>query len=335
MRVLIVTSIYPSPCDPGRAPFNRALYRALAGMHDVRVIAPVAWTDELRAIVRKRDATRLGRARDIDGLSVSHPRYIYPPGTLRWTYGACYRWSIAPEFTRAVGEFSPDVVLAAWAYPDTWAAVKLARAHVLPVVAVVHGSDLLSRQRTSDARVRALTREALCGASHVVAVSRHLAAEAEALGVERARLSVLYLGIDRARFVPGPQAVSRARLSIGPGAPILLFVGRLVPIKGVNLLFRALTRVASSGQDFRCYLIGDGPLRGPLESLAASLGLTDRLRFMGEQPNEELPDWYRAADLVVLPQPLGGTADCPAGVAGLPHPVCRDACRRHSRTHRG
>src|SRR5688572_5831514 len=139
MRILAITNLYPSPCHPGRAPFNRQQFRALAERHAVSVIAPVAWTDELTS--RWRHGTRLSASRRVtcDGMTVDHPRYLFPVKVLRGWYGRCFRRSVRATFERARREFRPDVVLGSWAYPDGWAAVKLAHAAGLPAVVKVHG----------------------------------------------------------------------------------------------------------------------------------------------------------------------------------------------------
>jgi rhamnosyl/mannosyltransferase len=84
----------------------------------------------------------------------------------------------------------------------------------------------------------------------------------------------------------------RARWS----GPIALFVGRLVPYKGVEFLLRALTE-----SDVAAVVIGDGPLREPLEELAASLGVDSRAFFLGAVDDGALSAWYGACDLLVLP----------------------------------
>src|SRR5436309_1960025 len=142
MRIRRLTQLYPNPWQPHRAAFNRHLFRLLAEDHDVRIIAPVAWTDELAA--RRRGADRLpdGRSNLMDGLLVEHPRYYFPPRALRGSYGHCYRASVRRAFRRALEEFRPDVLHASWAYPDGWAAVRLGHAAGLPVTIRVHGSDV-------------------------------------------------------------------------------------------------------------------------------------------------------------------------------------------------
>jgi rhamnosyl/mannosyltransferase len=80
------------------------------------------------------------------------------------------------------------------------------------------------------------------------------------------------------------------------GQPLVLFVGRLVAYKGVNVLIEALRNSSAAA-----VLVGDGPLRGALETQARAAGVADRVTFAGEVSADELSALYRACDLFVLP----------------------------------
>jgi teichuronic acid biosynthesis glycosyltransferase TuaC len=82
---------------------------------------------------------------------------------------------------------------------------------------------------------------------------------------------------------------------------MLLWVGRMVPVKALHVLLQACRRLRDRGCAFRLYLVGDGELRAAHESLAEALGLSDVVVFLGARPHNQLPDWFRAADLTVLP----------------------------------
>jgi glycosyltransferase involved in cell wall biosynthesis len=284
MKILIVTTLYPNPWQPHRAPFNRQQFAALAQRHDVRLIAPVAWTDEWRSAYRgHHDRTILREAMVVD-----HPRFIFPPKLLRSLHGQCYLRSVRAAFNQVVGEFKPQVVLASWAYPDAWAAVKLARAANLPVVAKVHGSDVLLHRRRQ-------TIEALTGADAVVAVSRQLAGKAADLGVETSRLHVVYNGIDDTLFCPGATKLETL------AEPLVLFVGNLAPVKCLDVLIRACGLLRDRGVRYQCRLIGQGPLQAVFSKQIEEAGLSAMVQLIGPRPLEELPDWYRAAGVLVLP----------------------------------
>ena len=314
MRVLAVTNLYPNPLQPHRAPFNRHQLRLLGARHPLRVIAPVAWTDELALA---RAGGRLARAATLDGLAVEHPRYYFPPKVARGYYGHCYAASVRGAFRRAARDFAPDVVFAPWAYPDGWAAVRLARRAGLPAVVQVHGSDVKLLDRSPARRRR--TAEALAGADAVVAVSRDLRDRVVALGVPADRVAVVYDGVDVEVFRPGDQSAARAAAAYPggwPTEPVLLFVGNLVSVKGIDVLLRALALVPPA----RLVVVGAGPERARLARQAAALGLSDRVAFLGPLPQAALPNWYRAADLFVLPSRSEGVPNVllEAGACGTP-----------------
>src|SRR4051794_8091338 len=154
MRVLAMTNLYPNPYQPHRATFNRHQFRILGQRHPVRVIAPIAWTDELSARRGGAPALPDGRRVTFDELPVEHPRYIFPPKIARGWYGHFYLASVKGAFRRAVREFGPELVFAPWAYPDGWAAVRLGHAAGLPVVLQVHGSDVLLLDRQAARKKR-------------------------------------------------------------------------------------------------------------------------------------------------------------------------------------
>ncbi len=317
MRILAITNLYPNQYQPDRAPFNRQQFEALAAQNELRIIAPIAWTDELAA----RWAARHQAARNSDavrthsqGITIEHPRYWFPPKVLRGWYGHCFKRSIREHFRCAVKEFRPEVVLAAWAYPDGWAAVELGNEAGLPVAVKVHGSDVLLLKQNS-ARRRS-TLDTLNRADVVIAVSKYLAGEVIALGVDPNKVSILYNGLDGDLFCRGSRRDARNRLGLPDGAEtvqltggerrkslagLLLFVGNLVAVKGPDLLVEACALLARRGVNFDCRVIGHGPMKRVLERQIRAAGLQERVRLVGPRPLEEMPHWYRAADVVILP----------------------------------
>jgi glycosyltransferase involved in cell wall biosynthesis len=85
------------------------------------------------------------------------------------------------------------------------------------------------------------------------------------------------------------------------GEPLVLFVGNLLPVKGLEVLVEACDRLARRGLRFECQLIGQGAMRGAIERQIGERGLAERVKLMGSRPLEELPAWYRRASVLVLP----------------------------------
>ena len=124
--------------------------------------------------------------------------------------------------------------------------------------------------------------------------------------LDRQHAYILHNCIDTARFTPGaPDAALRASLGFAPEDFVVLFCGRLEPDKGIHKLLEAMAAV----DDARCKLLIVGspffwrtqssPFLRKLEQQAHALG--DRVRFTGYVPNENLPDYYRLADMVCVP----------------------------------
>src|SRR5690606_10249316 len=119
-------------------------------------------------------------------------------------------------------------------------------------------------------------------------------------GIAPERVHVVYRGVDRARFYTGDRLAARQKLKLPLEAPILLWVGRMVDVKGIDVLLAAMEKLAPEHECLRLYLVGDGPLRGHLQAQAVAHGISGRVRFAGSAPHSELGDWYRAADWTVL-----------------------------------
>ncbi|GAA4360764.1 D-inositol-3-phosphate glycosyltransferase [Angustibacter luteus] len=138
-------------------------------------------------------------------------------------------------------------------------------------------------------------------------------------GADPGRVSVVHPGVDLARFTPGGsggadgsdgRADARAVLGVAPDAALLLFVGRIQPLKAPDVLLRAAADLLARRPELRRRLVvavvggpsGSG-LREPtsLIRLARELGIDDCVRFEKPAEGDALVHWYRAADLVVVP----------------------------------
>jgi glycosyltransferase involved in cell wall biosynthesis len=293
MRLLLFTTEYPNPHDPGKAVFNLRLAAALASRHEVKVIAPVPWVDQVRGRARG------GRPEGPAAVEVHHPRYYYVPKAFRRHSGRFLWWSARRTIRRVLRGFAPDAVLGYWAHPDGEVAVRTARLCGAAAGVIVGGSDILltgqdPARRTSIQRV-------LRSADAVIAVGRHLRREVIRYGVDPARVHAWDRGVDRSRFRPGDRGRARARLGLEGQGPVLLWVGRMVPVKAVDTLVSACRLLRDRRIDFRLCLVGDGELQATLKSQVARLGLAGVVSFVGAQPHDRLADWFRAADLTVLP----------------------------------
>jgi glycosyltransferase involved in cell wall biosynthesis len=123
----------------------------------------------------------------------------------------------------------------------------------------------------------------------------------EEYGVQPWRIDVIPPGVDLRRFSPGDPAAARNRLGVPADAWLAFAARRLVPRMGIDVLIRAWAGVAAEHPHAVLALAGDGPERASLESAAERLGLGPNVRFVGRVSDEQLRDWYRAADVSVVP----------------------------------
>ncbi|QEH37844.1 Putative teichuronic acid biosynthesis glycosyltransferase TuaC [Aquisphaera giovannonii] len=299
MKILVLTNLYPSPIRPFEAPFNQRRFQAMAAHHAVAIIAPIPWTDELKAGMCAAARPPADRHMRRDEICIGHPRYVFTPKILRRWYGHFYKYSVEAVFARTLANFRPDVVLGSWAYPDGWAAVELGHASGLPVAIMVHGSDILVHGRLRGCKERTL--EGLHRADCIIAVSRNLARHLEESGIPSAKIRVVYNGIDLEQFRPGPRDEARRRLGLDKHGRIVLFVGNLLPVKGLDVLLDASRILRGRGLEFHLHLVGEGPLRRALSTRIKDEGLGGSVSIVGAKGHGELADWYRSADLTVLP----------------------------------
>jgi D-inositol-3-phosphate glycosyltransferase len=126
-------------------------------------------------------------------------------------------------------------------------------------------------------------------------------------GADPTRVHVVAPGIDLATFQPLDRAEARRKIGYGPGR-VLLFVGRLERLKGVDVAIRALALLRDRAHDdLRLIVLGEDVRDGDesekerLKQVAAASGVRDRVDFLGSVAHHELPYFYAAADVCVMP----------------------------------
>ena len=243
-----------------------------------------------------------GRERVVQGLAegaaqLGHEAEVYAVETTwDWSKKRRHKHNVTRAFSfGAVGsqELAPGYLTAAWKSADI---IHVHHPHSLADLAC-----LLRLRRTplvvtqhQDARPgpiapRLAHRTLKRAGAIVVPSSSHMALCRELVGFE-SKVEVIPFGIDEQRWmeVPPPPGGKPARA---------IFVGRLVRWKGVDLLLRALQQT----EDVELDIVGHGPEAPYLKTLAKALAITDRVRFFGEFPDEDLPFRMAAADFLVLP----------------------------------
>ena len=299
MRLLLITNVFPNPTQPTRGTFNLEMTRALCRLgHEIDVVAPVSCFEEWRA---RRMGRRIGPQRQerMHGMHVYYPRSYYTPKVLRSCYGWFLWHSIRSTVLAVVKANQPDIVIAYWAHPDGYAGLRLARQIGRPCAVVIGGSDVLLLCKNS-ARRRCIL-NVLNAVDWVVVVSHDLKDKVEQLGVDPDKVHVGWRGVNAEQFCPGDRCEARQRLGLPQNQSLVLWVGGMTPVKNVDTLLAAAAILKARGTDFRLLLVGRGRLENSLRRTCRRLGLQEHVRFVGPVLHDDLPVWYRAANLTVLP----------------------------------
>jgi glycosyltransferase involved in cell wall biosynthesis len=200
------------------------------------------------------------------------------------------------DAVRAARRSHPDVVFAHMLFPAGAAGALAASAGGAGLVVMAHGQDVANIGRVPG--VRAATRWVVGRAGGVIANSRWLADRLTAsMPAAKEKVEVANCGIDLEAFAPRPAAAARAELGWDGEGPAFLCVGSLIERKNVVALADAFATLGRG----RLTFVGDGPLRGELEGRPG-------VRVTGRIPQEEVPRWIAACDVLCQPsltEPFG------------------------------
>lgn len=311
MNTLFLSSVYPNPAAPVRGTFNRAMCRALTEFGDVRVVAPLPWTECVPLIPRVSKRASAAALREFDQSQkeiesatgricppVERPRFYYPPKILRPEYGRFMWASVRSSVRRVCHDFQPDLVLSYWAHPDGEAGLRAARAVGAKSGVIIGGSDVLLLTRNP--KRRAAICRVLRESDLVITVCDGLRERVIELGASPDRVHTVYQGVDRNLFCSGSREEARATLNLPANDPVLLWVGRMEGVKRLDVLLGAFEHVHRERPDVRLYLLGTGGMQDDVRERIGRLKLDRAVSLVGAVNQKKLPNWYRAADATVL-----------------------------------
>ncbi|MGQ0721231.1 MAG: glycosyltransferase [Candidatus Eiseniibacteriota bacterium] len=188
--------------------------------------------------------------------------------------------------------------------PEGVAAWLARRAGGPPYVCWSHGEDLATAGTSRELTV--VTRLVLRGAACALANSANTAALLERFGVPRSEVRVAYPGVDPQRFRPDVDGNPLRRRLGAEHDLLLLSVGRLQRRKGHDTAIRALAALGSGRAGVRYVIVGTGEEEATLRRLAEECGVAGRGSFAGAVADAELPSYYAACDVFLLPNRKDG-----------------------------
>lgn len=302
MNILVLSHLFPNQLNPQSGIFVLEQARSLVAKGvSVYVIAPIPWVPKsLHHVGKWKKYDELPNKSITHEIPVAHPRTVqFPRGSILAGVGFSFYLACLGIVQSLTKKQRFDLIHVHTILPDGLAAVLLGKRFNIPVVCTIHGSDINIYPYRNFLNLWA-TRWTLKQASARVAVSQKLRGKVidccGDLSVE-----VVYNGADPNIFESIPKYEARRRLNIPVDGEILLYVGNLLQIKGVDYLIDVFNKVRKQRQKMRLYIVGDGERRSPLEEAVKNKGLSNNVVFIGRRPHHEIPFWLSASDCLVMP----------------------------------
>jgi len=291
--LLVLASTYPRWRDDPEPGFIHELCRRLTNRFHVIALVP--------------DAPEADPDGTLDGVEVVRFRYaprrwqtlVNHGGIVTNLHKFPWKWLLVPGFVlgqylaarRLLRRRKIDIVHAHWLIPQGLIARRLKSGTAVPYLVTSHGGDLFGLRGRL---LEAFKRRVADSSSAMTVVSTAMRDEAMRIGLRPPELAVLPMGVDlRERFVANAQ-VERAQNE-------LLFVGRLVPKKGLPHLLNAMSAVLVGRPNVILTIAGFGPEESLLRAQARQLGIENHVSFLGAMSQEALPELYRRASIFVAP----------------------------------
>jgi len=306
-RLLYVVSLFPCWSETFIA---REIAALIAAGADVRILSLKAPSEKLvhpeaeRLLARVRHPLSPGPAALRRAAALfAHPRAL--SSLVRALGRALARHPIelaksleavarATEQLDWIREFDPDVIHAHWAsYPST-AALALGRLLGKPFGFTCHAHDIFLHDHLLREKIESAAVPVTISRYNVAWLAEHVTRQA------RDRLTVIHCGVD----LPSLPFQADAREE-----DLIVTVGRLDPIKGLDVLVDALADLKRQGRRFRCRVIGEGPLRGQLQASIDRQGLQERVKLVGARPQSEVRAALCAATIFALPSQITPSGD--------------------------
>lgn len=302
LQIAVATHFFPSSSQPHRGRPIYEITKALARIANVQVFCVESAYPRHKLLQPRsflyRDA---GASYSVPGVKVEYLQYSALPVITRMLNG----YNCGRALIQGLRKFPPDLIIGYNVYPEGFGAVAAARDLGIPVVIGALGSDVL---RIPDYLIGQLTAQTIRRASFVVTVSDELRERAIQLGIPPEKCRTIHNGCDFDIFRPASRATARHELNTDPGAELIVFAGRLVPLKGLRELMEAAAILCESRPRLCIVCIGEGPMDRELLRRASQPDLKGRVKFAGSASPHEIARWLAASNVFSLPSHSEG---CP------------------------
>ncbi len=294
MKILVLTDMFPGKGDSTSGIFVYELSKALLNKNQIMVIHPQLW-NPLRGKFYRKD----NYYNHFNDIEVYRPRlFVLPIGDRLFFRAIIFFLVSLPLVIRLRRKFCFDLIHAHMAGPAGFAAVLLGMIFRKPVIVTAHGSDIHSFPKHFF--LKQLVIFTLKRAIWIVAVSQSLKDLILEMGCFHNKVFVIHNGVRHNIFSPMDKIKARRSLNFYVDRKIILFIGSLIQIKGIDILLRAFANMSEKNHS-NLVIIGKGELDYQLKALAKKLRIESRVHFIGSRKHDEIPLWLNACDVFCLP----------------------------------
>tara|TARA_Y100000310_G_scaffold82715_1_gene79312 strand:- start:18541 stop:19716 length:1176 start_codon:yes stop_codon:yes gene_type:complete len=296
----MLTTSFPSYKGDVKAPFIYALCKALTKQGaKIDVVSSADGKSKLEE--------------EYDGISIHRFHYFFPhklqrltkdggiPQNLKESFLAKLQFPLysLKLFLRSMKYAKKsDIIHCQWSY-SALIGVFLKKMYKKPLMMTERGSS--ANIALKNALMRKVLLYVLKHCDVITANNQHQLKDFLKLGVQREKLYHTPNGINMQLFKPKGKKESRAKLKLIKNKKILLYVGRLVKVKGPDYFLEAMKELVKKRKGVHCYIIGDGRWEKKLKEYVKLNNLRDVVTFLGAKPLQTIPDYINAADFLVLP----------------------------------
>lgn len=303
MKVLIITSMYPRPDMNTHGVFvhRQAIELSNLGI-DIRVICPMtkfsgssSFFVNLKKIMCKRSTIML------DSVPVTYLPYLNLPHKLSAKLEVESHYRNLYKYIKSIrSSFNFDMIHAHRLFPTGYVAMRVAQEIGVPFVVTARGSDVHTHPQKNKG-IAHYTRETIANGNQIIAVSKTLAKQIDAIGSPTHPVKVVYNGVDHKQFKSISDKLSlRRHLGLPLEGVGICSICSLTPNKGVMELLKAFEQIYSKNQNVWLAIIGDGPLRDRLEIWIKKRGLEMKVFLIGEVSHTEIVYWLNSVDIFAL-----------------------------------
>jgi len=300
MKILEVCQEFPNRYYPQLGTFIKQSIDSIANQKvNVTVVSPKPIVIPFSAFPY-HNFSKLPQIEHTEKYDLHYPRYLYiiPKKYFYPLTGISYAYFISRYAIKNIKP-KPDLLHAHFSYPDGFGMIGLAKKWKVPFVISALGT-LERKVAYEGSYTSRQIFEAMNCADKVLSVSEDLKNHIVNLGISEDKVSVVPNGVDIEKFKPAGKEYARNMLNLPQDKKIVMFVGALKKIKGVDYLIEAAKSFLDT--NISLYMVGrDDGMKKSLEKKAHELKIGNYIKFTGPLNHEDIPLWLSASDILVLP----------------------------------